>query len=273
MILRSKVPPPFLPDVRQSTILEMGLKHLNPSQWMIVDEDASTFLSHKLEQKTKRPDQIYQALPESKDAQFELNSLLEAHLIKDHNFRRIACDKLVNSQFDLEWVGLEKDLWSTSLWIQEDICLLEKLGKHYILTAASVCSPSNWDMPNKIGKCVSDIHKPVPGYKDQISDKVDRLMRSLKPEKPLARFNWSIQPHGDLFWKTGSRNQEGKQNMHWRVERQTLMRLPQSKAIVFGIRVFIHDFSMMSKIQGFDESVAALIRKLPAEQSFYKNLQ
>ena len=61
--------------------------------------------------------------------------------------------------------------------------------------------------------------------------------------------------------------------MHWRVERQTLMRLPQSKAIVFGIRVFIHDFSMMSKIQGFDESVAALIRKLPAEQSFYKNLQ
>ena len=105
MILRSKVPPPFLPDVRQSTILEMGLKHLNPSQWMIVDEDASTFLSHKLEQKTKRPDQIYQALPESKDAQFEFNSLLEAHLIKDHNFRRIACDKLVNSQFDLESVS------------------------------------------------------------------------------------------------------------------------------------------------------------------------
>ena len=181
MILRSKVPPPFLPDVRQSTILEMGLKHLNPSQWMIVDEDASTFLSHKLEQQTKRPDQIYQALPESKDAQFEFNSLLEAHLIKDHNFQRTAHDKLVNSQFDLEWVSLEKDLWSASLWIQEDICLLEKLGKHYILTAASVCSPSNWDMPNKIGKCVSDIHKPVPSYKDQISDKVDRLMRSLKP--------------------------------------------------------------------------------------------
>ena len=27
------------------------------------------------------------------------------------------------------------------------------------------------------------------------------------------------------------------------------MRLPQSKAIVFGIRVFIHDFSMMSKFK------------------------
>ena len=273
MILRSKVPPPFLPDGRQNTILEMGLQHLNPSEWMIVDEDAPLFLSHKLEQQTKRPDQIYQSLPESEEAQCEFNSLLETHLITNHKFQRIANNKLVNSRFGLEWEDLGKDLWSTSLWIQEDICLLENMGKEYILTAASVCSPSNWDMPNKVGKCLSEIHKPVPGYKDQISDKVDRLMRSLKPGKPLARFNWSIQPHGDLFWKIGSRNQVESQNMHWRVERQTLMRLPQTRAIVFGIRVFIHDFSKMSQIRGFDDSVAALIRKLPSEQSFYKNLQ
>ncbi|GIS51185.1 MAG: hypothetical protein Ct9H90mP25_6190 [Gammaproteobacteria bacterium] len=51
--------------------------------------------------------------------------------------------------------------------------------------------------------------------------------------------------------------------MHWRVERQTLMRLPQSKAIVFGIRVFIHDFSMMSKIQGFENQLPRLSGNCP----------
>ena len=272
MILKSKMPPPFLPKLEQATILEMGLEQLTPSQWMLVDEDATAFLSHKLEQQKKRPAQIYQTLPASQDAQSEFSSLLEAHLIADHRFQRTDTDKLINPQFGIEWKGLERDLWSASLWIQEDICLLEKIRNEYILTAASVCSPSNWDMPSKIGKPVSEIHKPVPGYKNQMSDKVDRLIRNLKPEKPLKRFNWSIQPHGDLYWKTDAGVKEERQQKHWRVERQTLLRLPSTNAIVFGIRVFLHSFSVMAKIPGFDNTIAAIIERLPAEQSVYKNL-
>ena len=140
------MPPPFLPTIGQATILEMGLEQLTPSQWMLVDEDATAFFNHKLEQQRKRPDQIYQTLPASKDAQSEFSFLLEAHLIADHRFQRTDTNKLVNPQYGIEWKGLERDLWSTSLWVQEDICLLEKIKNEYILTAASVCSPSNWDM-------------------------------------------------------------------------------------------------------------------------------
>ena len=272
MILKSKMPPPFLPTIGQATILEMGLEQLTPSQWMLVDEDATAFFNHKLEQQRKRPDQIYQTLPASKDAQSEFSFLLEAHLIADHRFQRTDANKLINPQFGIEWKGLERDLWSASLWVQEDICLLEKIRNEYILTAASVCSPSNWDMPSKIGKPVSEIHKPVPGYKDQMSDKVDRLIRNLKPGKPLKRFNWSIQPHGDLYWKADPGVKEERHQKHWRVERQTLLRLPSTNAIVFGIRVFLHSFSAMAKIPGFDNAIAAIIERLPTEQSVYKNL-
>ena len=272
MILKSKMPPPFLPKLGQATILEMGLGQLAPSEWMLVDEDATVFLSHKLEQQRKHPDQIYQTLPASKDAQSEFSSLLEAHLIADHKFQRTDTDKLINPQFGLEWKGSERDLWSASLWVQEDICLLEEIKEEYILSAASICSPSNWDMPSKIGKPVSEIHNPVPGYKNQMSNKVDRLMRNLKPGKPLKRFNWSIQPHGDLYWKTDVDIKKETLQKHWRVERQTLLRLPSTNAIVFGIRVFLHSFTAMAKIRGFDNAIAAIIERLPREQSIYKNL-
>ena len=273
MILHSRVPPHFFPRGKQTTILEMGLKQLLPSQWMIVDEDSPVFLRHKLEQKQKRPSQIYQALPTSKEAQDEFKYLLEKHLITDHRFHRINAGKLTNPKFDLDWNYSKADLWSTSLWIQEDICLLEEIENKYVLTAASVCSPSNWDLPSKIGKPVSEIHKPVPGYRDQMSDKVDRLMRNLKTDRPVQRLNWSIQPNGDLYWKTGSSDHEKiEQKNYWRVERQTLLRMPETKAIVFGIRVFLHSFSVMSKFEGFNDSIAAIIESLPAEQSAYKNL-
>ena len=273
MILHSRVPPHFFPRGKQTTILEMGLKQLLPAQWMIVDEDSPVFLRHKLEQKQKRPSQIYRALPTSKEAQYEFKYLLEKHLITDHRFHRINAGKLTNPKFDLDWNYSETDLWSTSLWVQEDICLLEEIEDKYVLTAASVCSPSNWDLPSKIGKPVSEIHKPVPGYRDQMSDKVDRLMRNLKTDRPVQRLNWSIQPNGDLYWKTGSSDHENiEQKNYWRVERQTLFRMPETKAIVFGIRVFLHSFSVMSKFDGFSDSIAAIIESLPAEQSTYKNL-
>ena len=273
MILHSRVPPHFFPRGTQTTILEMGLQQLLPSQWMIVDEDSPVFLRHKLEQKQKRPSQIYRALPTSKEAQDEFKYLLEKHLITDHRFHRINAGKLTNPKFDLDLNYSEADLWSTSLWVQEDICLLEEIENKYVLTAASVCSPSNWDLPSKIGKPVSEIHKPVPGYRDQMSDKVDRLMRNLKTDRPVQRLNWSIQPNGDLYWKTGSSDHEKiEQKNYWRVERQTLFRMPETKAIVFGIRVFLHSFSVMSKFEGFNDSIAAIIESLPAEQSAYKNL-
>ena len=89
----------------------MGLQQLLPSQWMIVDEDSPVFLRHKLEQKQKRPSEIYRALPISKEAQYEFKYLLEEHLIADHRFHRINDGKLTNPKFDLDWNYSKEDHW------------------------------------------------------------------------------------------------------------------------------------------------------------------
>ena len=273
MILKSKIKPQFFPDQDQTTVLKMGLQPLPHSKWMLVDADLSQFLNHKIEQKKLHQDLVYQALPESEEAQVEFYNLLQRHLINDHNYQLLKSGDFVNQEFSLSWENKIRDLWHCSLWIQEDICLLEKFDDEYILTAASVCSPSNWDMPSKIGQSVEIIHNPVPGYKEQMSSRVNRLMSGLKPNKSIQRLNWSIQPTGDMFWRSDLKNYEKSEEKYWRIERQTLMRLPQTRAIVFGIRVFLHSFSTMSGYKDFDQSIAKVIKTLPNEQANYKNLR
>ena len=106
---------------------------------------------------------VYQALPESARAQTEFHKLLRQHLVQNHGYRLEGIHSLVNRKYSLTWDGPIADLWHCSLWIQEDFCLLENTGKEYVLTAASVCSPSNWNMPSKIGHSVETLHSPVPG--------------------------------------------------------------------------------------------------------------
>ena len=47
-----------------------------------------------------------------------------------------------------------------SLNIQDDLCLMESQGQQKLL-AASICSPSYWDVRTKIGKPLKVIHDPV----------------------------------------------------------------------------------------------------------------
>jgi hypothetical protein len=273
MILKSKVKPQFFPDQGQTTVLKMGLQPMPLSQWILVDEDLPQFLDHKLEQRVLHKAMVYQALPESTRAQAEFHKVLRQHLVQNNNYRLNDIHALANRKHSLTWDDRIKDLWHCSLWIQEDICLLENIGKEYVLTAASVCSPSNWNMPSKVGQSVEMLHAPVPGYKKEMSDRVNKLLLGLKPNKPLQRLNWSIQMGGELFWRSDVSNHEDNVEKYWRVERQTLIRLPDTKAIVFGIRVFLHSFSEMSRYPNFNQSIFEIIEALPHAEAKYKNLR
>ena len=142
----------------------------------------------------------------------------------------------------------------------EDFCLLEKKENDYVMTAASVCSPSNWILQEKIGQTVDFIHEPVPDYNKLLSKRVNRFLEGIPSGRVLLRYNWSIQSGNELFWRDDlNRNADilnsSSPNLYWRIERQTFVRLPASGAIVFGIRVFLHSFDSLRNIEGFDQSV------------------
>jgi dimethylamine monooxygenase subunit A len=274
MQLVSRVQPGYFPELSQTSVLRLGLHHLHPSLWTVPDEDFNAFQRHKLQVKSDLGDRVYSALPESRAAQRELHEHLLEHLVGD--YPRLYSQQngsLHHHASQTAWSLAEDSLWQTSLWVQEDLCLIEAKGKHHILTAASLCSPSNWKLEEKIGGTLERIHDPVPGYEEQLAEQVNRLFVGIKADKPLLRYNWSIQPGNELCWrKDYSPFPANNTESHWRIERQTLRRLPKTRAIVFGLRIFLHSFTVMEKVSGFKENLSAILERLPDAQKRYKGI-
>jgi len=272
MQLESRVDPIYFPEADQTTVMRLGLQPLSFRHWLHADADLPQFHSHKLEQHRLRPDSVYQTLPGCEPAVAELGSLILEHLqTHQQPHYAVTADRVTHRESGLNWPRGSDNLWEMSLWIQEDVCVLQEAAGSYQLTAASVCSPSNWDPASKLGRNLDEIHEPVPGYAASLSGRVDRLFHSLKPGKLWLRYNWSLQPGNELYWQSDPTHASGPVS-HWRVERQTLLRLPQSGAVVFTIRLYLHPLNQLQADPRFAASLQQILSALPAAERRYKGL-
>ena len=274
MKLNSEINSPLLLSPNQSSVLELGLRHGTMAEWLAVDDDLSIFHAHKLQQIGSHRSEVIAVLPESELAQKEFCRLLLTHLTERHGERYTINDHdLLTRDGRLKWPLPATDLQSCCLWIQEDICLLQALNDEYVLTAASVCSPSNWRLSEKIGKALGAIHDPVPGYGDTLHARTNRLLHNLSKDKVIIRYNWSVQAGNELCWRPELYPAQEPEEPYWRVERQTLRRLPETGAVVFGIRIFLESFTKVeSRKPGFTATLREIIERLPEEQRRYKGL-
>ena len=106
-----------------------------------------------------------------------------------------------------------------------------------------MCFPSHWRLADKLGRSVAEIHGPVPHYADELADKVDRFFDRLTVEHPVVRRNLSIHSHDELFRPEPHESPDsfapdarGVDQVWLRSERQTLVVLPASGAVLFTIK-------------------------------------
>jgi hypothetical protein len=133
--------------------------------------------------------------------------------------------------------------------------LLPSLDAHdegkYRLEAFVNTFPSGFNTRSKLGRLLADIHAPVPHYAAKLEKSMDRFFASLPGGKIVKRANWSISTNGELFCLAGNHlshaHFNSPHNTHkqdaeeinlkktvLRCERQTLHRLPQTRALVFA---------------------------------------
>lgn len=127
--------------------------------------------------------------------------------------------------------------------VQEDLCVLQKdpAGEH-VLTAAALCFPAHWTLSEKIGRPLSGIHRPVASYDADIARRVQRMFDMIRPGQGLWRFNLHGQDSPDLF--SPRREAETKPRValrprYLRSERQVILRLPRTGAVVFSIHTWL----------------------------------
>ena len=278
MQLDSSNVPIYLPEKEQTSVLRLGFENCSGDDWIFSTKDLNVFQRHKTELGISRSEECFAQTQGSVAAQCEFHDFLLRHLLtKPKSSYSRKGNQLIHEQEKLTWKIEDKNLWEASLWVPEDFCLLEKEKNGYVMTAASVCSPSNWILQEKIGQTVDFIHNPVPGYNKHLSKRVNRFLEGIPRHRVLLRYNWSIQSDNELFWRDDlNPNSDfvnsSNPNLYWRIERQTFVRLPTSGAIVFGIRVFLHSFDSLRNIEGFNQSIEQLFTQLPETQKRYKGL-
>jgi hypothetical protein len=120
---------------------------------------------------------------------------------------------------------------------QQDICVLEKRGAEHVLTAAALCFPANWRLADKVERPLIGIHAPVDEYDENIARRVQRLFDGVKVGMPLWRFNKLRYDDADLHQPY--RRVGDDKSPFIRSERQCILRLPRTDAVVFTIHTFV----------------------------------
>lgn len=184
---------------------------------------------------------VIAALPESAQASDELLALMLEEMDRRAEF---TCDADWVVRPDGQRIAILWDdpLLTLSRLVQEDLCLLQRRGDEHVLTAALLCFPAGWTLAEKLGRPLSRIHLPVAAYDGDIARRVQRFFDGVQPGRALWRANLLNYDRPDLHQphrEAAPRPAGSRASLYERSERQTVMRLPRSGAVLFAIHTSV----------------------------------
>ena len=123
--------------------------------------------------------------------------------------------------------------------LQEDLLVLEKRGGAHVLIAGLLCFPAHWTLAEKIGRGLLRIHAPVPAYDEDLAMRVERLFDRVRPGRPMWRAN--VLPHetAELHRPRPEYAPRARVARFLRSERQTVLRLPRTGAVLFAVHTYV----------------------------------
>lgn len=286
--------PTHAPYDGSSKPFTIGLKPLELSDWIEVDENLPAYVAEKRRLYAKIPQKVFVEEPDTRSAQQEVLDLLTAYLPE----RYPQTHRLKDGKLAIEGVAagtpsptLDAPLVAASLLVQEDLILMRRGEDGWRLAAGSLCFPSSWVLTEKFGRPLHVIHKPVPGFgpgsrPDQL---IARMFDGLQGQA-MERFNWSIQANDALYHPLSdvqrvdratrrpskfADDHDINASAFIRVERQTLRKLPVSRDILFTIRIHLDPLGVLARHPDgatLAASFARQLRELDVDQLDYKGL-
>lgn len=220
-----------------------GMRPVGADDWLATDDAYAGQMALRERLIAGRREAVIAAVPGTDAAAAEA---LETALVVGERrlgFRREGAEAVCP---DGRRVALRGDdpLGTLGRLFQEDICILDRDGDEHVLRAAVLCFPSGWTLGEKLGRPLLRIHRPVAHYDADIGRRVQRLFDGLKPDRPLMRAN--LLWHRDATLHAPRREDDppsvrSRAGPYVRSERQCLVRLPVTGAVLFTIHTAIVD--------------------------------
>ena len=256
----------------------IGLKPLDPAEWIEVDDQLRAYLDEKDRVAQQAPDQVFAAEPGSFDAQREVLDMLAAHLPARFPDIYLPAGMAIDIAPAFRRVDLLSPLpplLGAASLVQEDLVIMQKGDDSWRLTAASLSFPSSWHLREKFGKPLHEVHAPVPafGKGTRNAGLIERIFDNLRPEQPVIRWNWSIHDDDALFHPPAGRPYDFGRGAFLRLERQTLRKLPRTGAILFTIRIHLNPLEIFANHPpDLARQLAGQLAAMDAAQLAYKGL-
>ena len=254
---------PVAPWMADHMLRLPGTTPIELADWLQRDEAYAGQMAYRDALIAEREPEVHGLLPGAEAAAAELLGLVLAHLEGVPGYARDAGEMRRPDGVIVALNG--PPLVTAGRLVQEDLCLLEKAEgeAEHRLTGAILCFPSNWTLAQKLGRGLARIHLPVEPYDEGVARRVQRMFDLIRPEAPVMRANLLLYDRSDLW------NPRGEFDRHRpapgaarfvRVERQTILRLPDTRAMVFSIHTY------MPRARGADARAARRTRRGPSRR-------
>lgn len=265
----------YMPIDGKPFAVSMGLRAMDPSQWIEIDDHYDFEIQRKHDLMKTQHAQVFGALEEGLAGSQEAARMLVEFLP-----RRFP-EKFSE---DLSLDSTLHPLEAAALLVQEDLVIMspgkgDQVGQ-WILTAASVCFPSRWNLQRIIGLNMHGIHDPVPDYERRIGQATDTMFSKFTPDRPVWRINWTVLDDDELFQPTGDtryikkfqdRTGDFGDRMYLRAERQTLTALPETGDVLFTIRTYVESLNgTATRHPEFRTHLGQTLATTSAETRYYK---
>lgn len=230
---------PQMPWMQPATARLPGIQPVAPGDWLRVDEAFAGQMAERDRLIREIPQAVHALRPEAEPAAQELLDLVLTelpglgHVIEGDRVQRP----------DGVTVPLDRSapLLTLGRLVQEDFCIHLASGPEHALMGAILCFPASWTLSEKIGRPLTGIHTPVEVYDEALAARVQRLFDAVRPEQPLWRANALLYEDPALYQprREGEERPRPQSRNYLRSERQCLVRLPKTRAVVFSIHTTV----------------------------------
>ena len=231
---------PFAPWADARTRRLPGILPLDMADWLRVDEAYAGQMGLREDLISTRPGDVIGQTVQAAEAVAELYDFILAHL--PDGFSRDG-GRITRPDGVTITLDPTQPLATLGRLVQQDLCLMQEgEGGEHLLTAAVLCFPAGWRLAEKLGRPMMRIHQPVAIYTEDVGRRVQRLLDAVRSETPLWRANAHLSraPLFNPLSEEAPKDTSNQGDMPYvRSERQCLLRLPQSRAVVFSIHTYL----------------------------------
>jgi len=230
-----------------------GINPLDINEWLFQDDVFAEQMAYRDYLVSEKRETVFKSLPGSEPACEELLNVMTGHLVKK-GYVETDSGLIRPDGIEVKFAD-DHPLVIAGRLTQHDLCVMEADDDEHVLSAACLCFPSSWSLSEKIGRPLIKIHEPVPNYTPDLAKRVQRLFNVIRVGHPMFRVNTLIYSDPNLHQSRtmSARRRISRNSKLWvRSEFQSLIRLPITEAVIFGIHntiVPLHTLNASQKKQ------------------------